>query len=261
MVGANASATVSYSGASIAENDVDTPSTPAATTTAAVTTVQRAAHIRLSAPLAVPTYTTGAALTLDPSGNPEVAQAALHMDPVTRLVTTGKVYNCLRYAISVVNDGPNYVLNPTVSYSETPTTFVPTRVSTGTAPMDTSSVDCAPQTLPTSTVLSPLAAGTTQSAFIDGYFDVGSLVAANSGTATFATGNFGLTGYNDSNTVGTAAADYSSSKTITLVNTPYNDANNLKFGIIAYGTTPQATLIFTSVMSPRHHERLQLARV
>ncbi len=250
VVGANASATVGYSAASIAETDVDTPSTPAATTTAAVTTVQRAAHLRLSAPIAAPTYTTGAALTLDASGVPQIAQAALHMDPLTRQVTTGKVYNCLRYAISVINDGPNYVLNPTLSYTKTPATFVPTRVSTGTAPTDLSSVDCAPQALPASTVLSPLATGTTQSAFIDGYFDLGSLVAVNSGTATFTTGNFGLAGYNDSNTAGTTAMDYSSTRTVTLVNTPYTDANNSKFGITAYGTTPQATLIFTNVTAP-----------
>ncbi len=250
VVGANTTGAVTYSGAIVVENDIDTPSTPAATATAAVLTVQRAAHLRLMNAIAAPTYTTGAALTLDASGVAQAAEAAQHMDPVTRLATSGKVFNCLRYTLNVQNEGPNYVLSPSFGYKETPTTFVPTQYSVGTAAADANYVNCSTKTTTTGSTLPALAPYITQNAFIDGYYDLNSFAAPNnSGSATFSTTGVAVSGYLDSDTTGTAAGDFIGSRQITLVNTPANTGDTSAFGIIAYGTTPQASLVFSNVSS------------
>ena len=266
--GANAMGTETFAAASASGADVDMG--PGTSGVPPPMPVQRAAHVSLTA-FPVPVYTNGTALPKDTvlvaGGQAEIAQAAPGMNAVTRSSAAGKVYNCIRYVLSVANTGPNYgdaMLNYTIDQGP----FVPTQKALGTTGTSPLPADCAGYN-PTSLVgFAKSAAQTvdmgellyssgTQSVNLDGFFDVGTLVVSNMVAATLKTTPFTAVDYNDSNMPATGNAtsgDYAGKQTVTVVNTPFNspsnDAMTPGFGLTPVGALPQVSLIFSTVTSP-----------
>ncbi len=232
-------------------------------------TVQRAAHISLTA-FPVPVYTNQTPLPKDTvliaGGQAEIAQAAPGMNALTRGTAAGKVYDCIRYVLTVANTGPNYG-DGSLNYAIDQGPFVPTQKALGTPTSNPLPVDCAGY----NPSLAGVAKTTTQSADVgevsyltgtqtvnlDGYFDVGTLAGVNALAATFKTSQFTTNDYNDSNVpaTGTATAgDYAGRQVVTVVNTPFNSPSNDPltpgFGITPAGGSPQVSLIFSTVTNP-----------
>ncbi|HEY4358177.1 MAG TPA: hypothetical protein VGN16_20695 [Acidobacteriaceae bacterium] len=257
-----------YIQGTLAENDVDAAPGSTVTATPAVSVVQRAAHVRVIAGTAIPTptYTDGTALPTDSGSSlPEISQAALRMSPSTRLVTSGKVYNCIRYAVSVVNDGPNYANNSVLNYAFNRTGFVPVQQSAGTPATSPAPLDCAGASPSIAAVGAgtalPAAIGsliyggtTARTVYLDGFYDAGTLGATNSGSVAISTVPFTQNDYNDSNltAAGAPTQDFLATRPVTLVNTPFNDSTTTGFGVAAYSTVgaPTVNLIFTTVAAP-----------
>jgi hypothetical protein len=267
IVGANPTATVTPSPATVAGifNDAGTTLAP---TTPTTFKVQRAAHVALA--LAPPVYTTNSALSQDSTKQPQVGQAAPLETVATQATTGGKLYNCLRYVPTWTNSGPNYAIGTSFGYNVSlPYFALATAVTQTTTP-----VNCAGSTPTGSSVLAgagqtsgvgvasgsnPLyigygaSAGNVASVNLDGFFDKGALGSLNFATATFQTTSVsGL--YNDSNTALTATKDYAKAQPVTVVNTPYIDStvggSGVGFGVTPVGATPAVTLAFTSVTGP-----------
>lgn len=232
-------------------------------------TVQRAAHVSLTA-FPVPVYTNGTALPKDtvlvPGGQAEIAQAAPGMNAMTRNAAAGKVYDCIRYVLTVANTGPNFG-DANLNYAIDQGPFVSTQKVVGVPTSNPLPADCvgynpslagpargAPQTQGVGEL--PYLTGT-QTVNLDGYFDLGTLGTANALAATFKTSQFTPNDYNDSNVpaTGTATAgDYAGKQSVTVVNTPFNsptsDPLTPGFGVTPAGGSPQVSLIFSTVTNP-----------
>ena len=258
IVGNNSTATVTPAAATVAGTFSDS-NTGQAPNTPAPFNVQRAAHLRLASGNPItPTYTDNSALTLDGT-TPMIGQAAKGANALTRAATGVNIYNCIRYTVSVVNEGPNYTNSPTLNYDITQAPFTAALKTVGTAPAQ-GPVNCtiggafggttapaAAQTLPIGSVMYN---NGTQTIELDGYFGLNVLSGANSATSAFQTSAFTTLDYQDSDTTGTAAKDYLGAKTVEIVNTPINNAAVGGFTLTPTGATPAVTLIFSSVTSP-----------
>jgi hypothetical protein len=255
VVGALAKAPVSFSAATASGSNVNTGTTFTSATPATLT-IQRAAHLRLASAVPTPVYTDGVTAT-----GGIVAQAAFRANPTTLALTTGKVYNCFRYKVTVINDGPNYTNTPSLNYAIDLKNFVPTQTVVGT-PTNQSPLNCvggnpsgvglAGATKQTKALGSIAYGGGTAVVSIDGYFDVGAIGAANSAPATFQTQPF-TTDYSDSNnSVSTPNTDYLSSPApvLTVGNTPFNDATTTGFLVVPQGSAVPVDLVFNQVDHP-----------
>jgi hypothetical protein len=255
VVGSSPTATVTFAATTAAGSNVNTGT--ANIITPAAVKVQRAAHLRLSGAIPLPLYTDGATAT-----NGFVAEAAYSANPVTFALTSGKVYNCFRYKVGVVNDGPNYTNLASINYAIDLPNFVSTQTTVGT-PTNQSPLNCVG-----SAVGTDLAGNTTQTfalgvvnygggtatVSIDGYFDVAALGVANSGTATLQTKKFTAADYSDSNLPATNAAtpDYQSvpAPALTVGNTPFNSSSTTGFVVTPQGAAAPIKVGFTQVDKP-----------
>lgn len=266
--GTHATGMETFAAATASGADVDT-GTGLNSATPAAMTVQRAAHVSLTA-FPVPVYTSGAALPKDSvlvaGGQAEIAQAAPGMNALTRGAAAGKVYDCLRYVLTVANTGPNFG-DASLNYVLDQGPFVSTQKVSGTPTSNPLPADCAGYNPSLAGVArgatqaqdtGELTYGTgTQTVSLDGFFDVGTLGAANALAATLKTAPFTANDYNDSNVPASGnatAGDYAGKQVVTVVNTPFNSPNNDPltpgFGVTPAGGSPQVSLIFSTVTTP-----------
>ncbi|WP_263379324.1 beta strand repeat-containing protein [Granulicella paludicola] len=258
IVGNNPTALVTPSAAAVTgmfsdSNTNNTPNIPTAFN------VQRAAHLRLATtnPIAT-TYTDNSALTLD-GATPMIGQAAYRANALTQAVIGGTVYNCIRYTVTVVNEGPNYTNTPTLNYAITQAPFT-TALQTVGAATTQGPVNCAiggafgalvPASATQTLAIGPVPYGNgTQTLVLDGYFGVSALVGVNSAISAFQTAAFTQQDYKDSDINGTNAKDYLAAKSVEVVNTPVTNTTVGGFTLTPTGTTPAVKLIFTNVTAP-----------